>query len=57
MITLYIMYVCMYIGNSSSSKSLIDLNKEYRLVDMQKYGNFDNNLKKIENKILCLIVI
>ena len=51
------MYVCMYIGNSSSSKSLIDLNKEYRLVDMQKYGNFDNNLKKIENKILCLIVI
>lgn len=24
----------------SSSKSLVDLNKEYRLVDMQKFGNY-----------------
>ncbi len=31
-----------FVGNSSSSKSLVDLNKEYRLVDMQKYGNLIN---------------
>lgn len=37
MLQFFEIFSFLFLGNS---KSLIDLNKEYRLVDMQKFGKF-----------------
>ena len=44
-----------YLGSSSSSKSLVDLNREYRLVDMQKFGNFFSNTIFAPIRVLLLL--
>lgn len=46
-------FIFFALGHSASSKSLIDLNKEYRLVDMQKTGKCFGVIDRFE--CFCLV--